>query len=383
MDVRENRIEPGPARRDPGGKGPIARLSALAATQRGLVTRAQACGLGCSDRLLRRLCDRGAMDRTGRGVYRFTAVPISFEQEVLAACLTVRGAAACGVTAMRLYGFDPGKAVREQTPGPDVASAAKRHQRRGSAIVVHVPRRLPDTDLTTRAGILVTSPVRTLIDVAHVVPAGTLERFIGHLLATKAVVPRRLQRLAADLQDDHRIYSRRGSRALRQALARAGVDTSPDSVLEHRALCLLRLAGLPEPKPQWRVHEAGRFHAVVDFAWPECRIALEVDGFRWHSDPGSFAHDRRRSNRLQELGWLVYHTTHTELEEDAPELWRQIRAALEAVRSDEGRRSLPLRCVGRLECRHRLESLRPGSPEDPLNSSRRRSSRSIDRMSLS
>jgi hypothetical protein len=280
--------------------------------------------------VLSRLRREGELELLARGVYRFMAVPVSFEQATLAACLATRGAVASGVTAMRLYGFNPGKSVRDKNPSPDVTSKVGRHQHKHGSRVVHTVRGLTSAEITKRNGIPVTAPVRTLLDVAPLVPVETLDRFLGHLLATKALYPGRLVHLADELRHDRHTFARPGSRALAAALERAGMSTAPDSVLEHRALLVLRSAGVPEPQPQWRVYDGRRLHAIVDFAWPAEHVALEVDGFRWHSDPASFAGDRRRANRLQELGWVVYRTTFKELEEGAGELLRQLSTALAA-----------------------------------------------------
>jgi very-short-patch-repair endonuclease len=45
--------------------------------------------------------------------------------------------------------------------------------------------------------------------------------------------------------------------------------------------------------------------ARVDFAWPELRIALECDGFEFHSDRATFRRDRRRWTALTRAGWRV------------------------------------------------------------------------------
>jgi very-short-patch-repair endonuclease len=81
---------------------------------------------------------------------------------------------------------------------------------------------------------------------------------------------------------------------------------------------LLHRSGLPRPTAQDRVtDERGRFVAFVDFGWPERRIALEYDGL-WHAEPGQFAKDRARLNRLREAGWTVVFVTNEDLR--APDL---------------------------------------------------------------
>ena len=116
----------------------------------------------------------------------------------------------------------------------------------------------------------------------------------------------------------------------RACLERASVKRAPDSAAQHRLLMLLRDAGLPDPIPQFRVSRGGRFLARVDFAFPQQRVAVEVDGFRWHSDPHTFRSDRRRANRLVEAGWIVLRTTVGELDEGANDLLRQLRQLLES-----------------------------------------------------
>ena len=303
-------------------------MARWASRQLGLVTRAQAIELQCSDRVLARLCRSGQLERVHRGVYRWTAVATSTEQAALAACLATRGAMASGVTAMRLFGFDPGRLCRAGSSA-HVISSTPRHQPRSPGVVAHRARCLRPADRTKRHGVPVTSPARTLIDAANSVPAAALERFIGHLLSTRAVTARQLEQLLADLS---RCPGRSfpGAARLRGCLERASVSRVPESAAEHRLLMLLRDHALPDPVVQFAVTDAGRFLARVDSAYPQQKVAVEVDGFRWHSDPRTFRSDRRRANRLVEAGWIVLRTTLEELDEGAPDLLRQLRELLES-----------------------------------------------------
>jgi very-short-patch-repair endonuclease len=60
------------------------------------------------------------------------------------------------------------------------------------------------------------------------------------------------------------------------------------------------------------VYDRARFVARVDFGWPEQRLALEYDGL-WHAEPGQFALDRERLNRLTAAGWRVVFVTARDL----------------------------------------------------------------------
>jgi very-short-patch-repair endonuclease len=64
---------------------------------------------------------------------------------------------------------------------------------------------------------------------------------------------------------------------------------------------------------------------VVDLVWPAGRIAVEVDGYRWHSDPQAFRQDRHRDYELVVSGYLVLRLTHDEVMEDAVLALEKIR----------------------------------------------------------
>ena len=89
---------------------------------------------------------------------------------------------------------------------------------------------------------------------------------------------------------------------------------------------LIGASALPSPVAQYRVVDAGQFVARVDFAWPEQKVAVEYDGL-WHGEPGQFAKDRRRLNRLQAAGWRVVFVTAADLHRPG-ELLARIAAAL-------------------------------------------------------
>ena len=47
----------------------------------------------------------------------------------------------------------------------------------------------------------------------------------------------------------------------------------------------------------------------MDFAYPERRLALEADGFRYHTRRDDWKRERTRQNALMRLGWVVYRIT--------------------------------------------------------------------------
>jgi very-short-patch-repair endonuclease len=72
----------------------------------------------------------------------------------------------------------------------------------------------------------------------------------------------------------------------------------------------------------------GRSHRYLDFAWPASRVALEVDGYRWHSSKSSWQKDRRRLAELRRAGWKVVQITHQDVTERFSEVIEEIASLL-------------------------------------------------------
>jgi len=74
----------------------------------------------------------------------------------------------------------------------------------------------------------------------------------------------------------------------------------------------IRLYGLPDPERQYRFHPERRWR--FDFAWPDHRLAIEVDGVLWgeqggHQRPDDYADDCEKLNEAVLLGWRVLRFT--------------------------------------------------------------------------
>jgi Protein of unknown function (DUF559) len=183
-------------------------------------------------------------------------------------------------------------------------------------------RRLGANDAVRRAGVLVTTPVRTAVDLCRVRP---LDEAV--VLLDRFTRSRRL--LLDEVRDSASSLAGRDCRHVRHVAALA--DGLAESPQETRVRLLLHRSTLPAPVAQHTVRDiGGAFVARVDFAWPECRVALEYDG-AWHGEPGQFARDRERLNRLTAAGWTVVFVTAADLRQ--PErLLRRIAAALASRR---------------------------------------------------
>jgi len=96
---------------------------------------------------------------------------------------------------------------------------------------------------------------------------------------------------------------------------------------------LLCRAGLPDPVREHEVRANGRLVARVDLAYPQWKVAIELDSVRWHTGGAALTRDALRRNRLQSLGWIVVSVTVAVLERDPALAVAQVRDAI-ASRTD-------------------------------------------------
>ena len=151
---------------------------------------------------------------------------------------------------------------------------------------IHRSKTLTPADVTLRQGLPVTSPARTLLDVATTLPDRDVER-----LLYEAVFAQRLVTLA----EIDELLKRAGNHPGRARLERVASSrpSGSDSPPEERLLELIRVGGLPEPHTQVRMLDY-----VLDFLWPELGLSVEVDAYGTHGSPARFEADRRRDARL-------------------------------------------------------------------------------------
>lgn len=118
-------------------------------------------------------------------------------------------------------------------------------------------------------------------------------------------------------------------------------DAQAESRLEALVLQILRRRKLPRPILQYHVIEAGIPIARLDFAYPELRLGIEADGYRWHSGVQRWGEDIQRENRLKLLGWTLLHFSWADVTKRPELVASQIRRALESM-NQHYPRQLPL-----------------------------------------
>jgi len=66
----------------------------------------------------------------------------------------------------------------------------------------------------------------------------------------------------------------------------------------------------------------------IDLAFPDVKVAIEIDGWAWHVDQDRFVGDRRKQNALVRAGWTVLRFTWHDLTRTPGAVVAQIAAAL-------------------------------------------------------
>jgi hypothetical protein len=107
---------------------------------------------------------------------------------------------------------------------------------------------------------------------------------------------------------------RKGAGVLHQLLHLRDPGSAPtESEIETLLFRVVRKARLPLPERQHCVWDDGEFVTRIDFAYPEARLAIPVDSYKWHSRRRVWEKDIDQRNRLQTLDWRVRPTTFGEL----------------------------------------------------------------------
>jgi very-short-patch-repair endonuclease len=185
---------------------------------------------------------------------------------------------------------------------------------------------LEPQDIRTRHGLPLTSPPRTILDLAAALDAEALE----HLIAEA-----QYRRLASEeeLRDQlNRNPRRPGTRALRAALDLPGGAQRTRSPAERIFLRLLHASRLDGYDLNARIHGY-----EVDGLWRREALALEIDGYEAHRGRIGFERDRLKAATLESHGIRVMPVTLRRIRDDPHGVLAQVRRALERSRQARAR----------------------------------------------
>lgn len=295
---------------DPGSGGDQA-AAALALRQQGNVTTQQLLAAGLNRDAIAHRVRAGRLFPVHQGVYAVGRPPRTALELAAAAVLACGpGAALSHDSALALWG------LAKRWPEPPEVTAPSR--RRPKGVMTHRSGVLRSRDIRTQLGIRVTSPARTLLDCA---PRGESEHRLARLV-NDALLSSVLTR--GQLLDACERFANHPGAALLRPLAQPRNDGPTRSEFEDRFLTFCRRHGFPRPRVNVTV--AGH---LVDALFPEQRLIVELDGWRFHGDRRSFESDRARDADALAAGLATLRITWERLvgaPADEAERLRQILA---------------------------------------------------------
>lgn len=289
-----------------------------ATSQHGLLSTAQLRHFGTTRSRQATLVRQGLLQPVRLGVLRLAGAPTTWEQQLLAACLTPGATAvASHRSALRIWG------LRTRFDGLEVAVAYPKN-RVLPEVVVHRSIDLINADVTVVDSIPVTNPARTLCDAGLIFPDHEVQRLVDHGVAAGLVRPRDLVEVRRRVGE----HGRNGVVRLDQAIDGLPREASlTESGPEIALLRILVEAGLPEPSLQHQVRVGGGIYRI-DVSYPDVKLGLEYDGADGHTRIDRFVEDRRRQNNLVGAGWTILRYTHGDLRDRPWVLIGQVRRHL-------------------------------------------------------
>jgi very-short-patch-repair endonuclease len=188
-------------------------------------------------------------------------------------------------------------------------------ERRIKGITTRRARRGEARNATTWHGIPTTTVPRTLVDISSLLSLSDLARACHEAGVKHGTTPRQVDAVLT------RRPNTRGAKKLRKVLH--GDVHVTLSALERRFLGLLRQAALPLPETNRRVD--GR---RVDCRWPEHRLTVELDGYRYHRSRHAWELDRRREREARARGDEFRRYTHEDVFESPRFMLGELRGLL-------------------------------------------------------
>ena len=277
-------------------------------------TSGDALALGISRKRLRLAVDQGLVRRVFTGVYVRGNVPDSTELRALAAGMVMsEHSVLCDRTAAWIHGINVLRYAELDLIPPLETYVLRghnptdRHNCRGGT------RDLSSEDWQVIAGVRVTTPLRTALDLACKLPRRQAMAALDAFAREHQVTVADLRRLLV------RYFRRRGVVQARELVPL--IDGRIESARESWVKIEIHDHGLPLPEPQWWVDVGGVPTYRLDFAYPHARIVVEYDGEEFHSKPEKKAADERRREWLRRHGWRVIVVTKENFDDGPTPSW--------------------------------------------------------------
>jgi len=287
------------------------RVAQVAARQHGLITRAQLRLAGITRAEIETGLRNGWLIRVHRGVFRVGHVAPSVEATYLAAVYAAgEGALLSGRAAGYLW-----RILKGPVPVPEVTAPT---ERRIEGVMSHRSRHMDPRDRREVRGIPVTSVAATVVALAATLSLDDLARVCHEAGVLHKLTPAQVDAILA------RKPIVAGASKLRAVLH--GDVRVTLSELEARFLKVLRRASLPLPVTN-RPSDGRR----LDCRWPEYRLTVELDGYRFHNSRHSWEQGRKREREARARGDEFRTHTYGDVVEDPQPMLHDLSTLLSRV----------------------------------------------------
>jgi hypothetical protein len=262
--------------------GPEETMGRLASDAWGLVRRPELIDADITPKQIDGRIKKRVLLIEHRGIYRLGHRAPCLEATYLGAVWACgEGALLCGCAGGYLL-----ELLRGAPPPPEVMAPT---ERRVQGVITHRYRVLHPTEAMQWRKIPVTSFARTLVDLAAVLSVNDLARACHEAGVKHRVTPAQVEAVLA------RQRNARGAAKLREIFQ--GDARVSLSKLESAFLAFLREEDLPLPVTN---RPAGGRR--VDCRWPDHRLTVELDSYRYHNSRRSWEADRRRAREAYARG---------------------------------------------------------------------------------
>jgi very-short-patch-repair endonuclease len=286
-------------------------VAEIAGGQRNVITLDQLAALGIGRNAIEHRLTSGRWQRLHKGVYLIGPAPPTLSARAWAAVFSCGdGSVLSHRTAAAMWSLLPALETLH-------ISVAGRNPGLRRGVTVHRVAELPGDEITARGDLPLTTPARTICDLAATEPLRDVE---------SALAEARIHRLATDPQINaviQRAPTRPGAATIRKLLEAESEAGYTRSRAERRLRDLIRAADLDTP-----LFNEPILGYVVDAVWPDQRLIVEVDGYAYHSHRAAFERDRRRDQKLAAAGYRVIRITWIQLRDRPIETIASIIRAL-------------------------------------------------------
>jgi AbiEi antitoxin C-terminal domain/Transcriptional regulator, AbiEi antitoxin/Protein of unknown function (DUF559) len=278
------------------------------------LSRRDLLALGFSAAAIRHRIATGRLHRIERGVYAVGWPKLTRERRWMAAVLACGERAALSHrSAAALWG------IGNEPPGRVEVSVRRRGEHRRTGIRAMSRPTLPAGEVTSRDGIPVTCPARTLLDLATELDDAALERAVNEADKRDLIDP---EALRATLDG---CTGQPGVRRLRALLDRHTFHLS-DSELEVLFRPIAAAAGLPQPLTKAWVNGF-----EVDFFWPDLGLVVETDGLKYHRTASTQTRDRLRDQTHTAAGLTPLRFTHRQVRYERAHVRKVLRDTVHRI----------------------------------------------------